>query len=248
VDVVPLGPQPLRGLDAPVPLYQLSPLGLKSRQFAALRLDVEIEVDDDSTDGSATAGDGTTQLSAADDTVETHFERLVRRSKDGAQHKEYLWRLGGFLTTLLRTSAMSWRKDTVKHVMKKWHIKQRVAPAGAKEPAEKTMQYDILTLAVRVGLASEEAARAMHQRGGSDTRSMGTDGGGLFSSSLNNPSTAVHGAARSNSINRSSFVRRFSSSVPGGPSAPNQLHTSTNSNPRDEVKKMSASVVSTESV
>ena len=44
--VTPLGPQPLRGLSDPVPLFQLLPLvgGLGERQFPPLRLDIEIDV------------------------------------------------------------------------------------------------------------------------------------------------------------------------------------------------------------
>ncbi|CUG46572.1 receptor-type adenylate cyclase, putative [Bodo saltans] len=38
VEVTALGPQPLRGLDEPVPLYQLCPAALRGREFAALRL------------------------------------------------------------------------------------------------------------------------------------------------------------------------------------------------------------------
>eukprot|EP00658_Telonema_sp_P-2_P076288 TRINITY_DN6652_c0_g2_i15.p1 TRINITY_DN6652_c0_g2~~TRINITY_DN6652_c0_g2_i15.p1 ORF type:complete len:922 (-),score=136.50 TRINITY_DN6652_c0_g2_i15:479-3244(-) len=40
-DVLDLGPQPLRGLDAPVSLYQLTPMSVAARVYPPLRLDVE---------------------------------------------------------------------------------------------------------------------------------------------------------------------------------------------------------------
>lgn len=61
IDVQPLGPQPLRGLDHPLPLYQVLPRALAHRRFfAALRLDVHVDdLENSSAQELTTLGDGT---------------------------------------------------------------------------------------------------------------------------------------------------------------------------------------------
>eukprot|EP00658_Telonema_sp_P-2_P049567 TRINITY_DN3770_c0_g1_i1.p1 TRINITY_DN3770_c0_g1~~TRINITY_DN3770_c0_g1_i1.p1 ORF type:complete len:1021 (-),score=118.48 TRINITY_DN3770_c0_g1_i1:7-3069(-) len=65
VAVDELGLQPLRGLDAPVALYQLTPLSLFERTFPPLRLDIEkvaeeIETEDDSNDDDSNSNSNST--------------------------------------------------------------------------------------------------------------------------------------------------------------------------------------------
>ncbi|CUG71318.1 receptor-type adenylate cyclase, putative [Bodo saltans] len=150
VDVKPLGPQPLRGLDQPVPLYQLSPTALRSREFADLRLDVEIDVD--TTDSSA----HTASSAPADDTPLILMARLLKHQKNSGPMYDYLTRVLQFMDTLLRTSPIAHRKDALKHYLKKWHVTPR-KPRDTKESAEVTLSFDLAALVVRVGLASEEA-------------------------------------------------------------------------------------------
>ncbi|CUG87349.1 receptor-type adenylate cyclase, putative [Bodo saltans] len=172
VDVKPLGPQPLRGLDQPVPLYQLCPMELRSREFAELRLDIEVDIED--TTETTTHNDGATVSSVPfDDTPITMMARLLKRQKNAGAVFDYLTRVAQFMDTLLRTSPMSYRKDAVKHYMKKWHVHAR-KPRDTKEPAETTLSFDIAALVVRVGLASEEARRVGSTHGGSQANK--TDG------------------------------------------------------------------------
>ncbi|CUG87348.1 receptor-type adenylate cyclase, putative [Bodo saltans] len=164
VDVKPLGPQPLRGLDQPVPLYQLCPMELRSREFAELRLDIEIDVDDTTTDTNTDSG--TVSTVPYDDTPMAMMARLLKRQKNAGQMFDYLSRVAQFMETLLRTSPISYRKDTIKHYLKKWHVLAR-KPKDNREPPETTMAYDLAALVVRVGLAAEEAVQQASSSHGS---------------------------------------------------------------------------------
>ncbi|CUG22730.1 Hypothetical protein, putative, partial [Bodo saltans] len=75
--------------------------------------------------------------------------------------------------TLLRTSPMSWRKETVRKLLKKWHLHERRGPAG--EEPDVTLMYDLVALTVRAGLADEEARRgdAQHHKSGGRRPSIG---------------------------------------------------------------------------
>jgi class 3 adenylate cyclase len=187
VDVRPLGPQPLRGLDQPVPLYQLCPLTLRGREFAALRLDVENSVDDSS--------DGTTHSSSqgGDASPEAMLERLLRKKKHGAEQAEGFWRIVNFLSTLLRTSPMSWRQETVRRLLKKWHVHERRGPAG--EDADVTLMYDLVALTVQAGTAAEEVRRVDAQQSKSAGRRSS------YAPSLSSPQRLATDLERITSIN-----------------------------------------------
>ncbi|CUG06520.1 receptor-type adenylate cyclase, putative, partial [Bodo saltans] len=152
VEVTALGPQPLRGLDEPVPLYQLCPAALRGREFAALRLDVE----NDATDGT-TATSIETHSTQVDETPELLLARLVKRQRDSGPLYDHLLRVLQFMETLLKTCPMSWRKETVKTLLKKWHVHPR--HPREKEPVERTLAFDVVALIGRVGVAAEEARR-----------------------------------------------------------------------------------------
>ena len=177
VDIVALGPQPLRGLDQPVPLYQLSPFALRHRQIGALRLDMDVDMDD-SSDGTVTTGaDGQTVTSGTlDETPDAMLTRLLRKHKADGGLNEHLLRVVHFLETLLRTSPMAWRRETVKTLLKKWHVHAR--KPREKEAAEVTLAYDLVLLSARVGLAAEEARKLATERA-----ERGTDGGSDAASS-----------------------------------------------------------------
>jgi class 3 adenylate cyclase len=167
VDVLAMGPQPLRGLDEPVPLFQLVPNVLRGREFAALRLDVE----NDATDGTTTNDERLTESSGnADDTPESMLARLLKRQRDSGPLYEHLLRVLHFMETLLRTSPLSWRKETIKTLLKKWHVQPR--HAHHKEPAETTLSFDMVALLGRVGVAAEESRRVV---GGTGTHGTRTD-------------------------------------------------------------------------
>ncbi|CUG61362.1 Hypothetical protein, putative, partial [Bodo saltans] len=73
--------------------------------------------------------------------------------------------------------------ETVKTLLKKWHVHAR--KPREKEVAELTLTYDLTALVARAGLAAEEARKAMHTSKGSHT---GTD--------------ATSSAARSRTVNK----------------------------------------------
>jgi class 3 adenylate cyclase len=155
VDVTAMGPQPLRGLDEAVPLYQLCPIPLRGREFGALRLDVENDATDESTTNNT---DSHTQSSAhQDETPEALLARLVKRRRDSAMLFDHLLRVAQFTETLLRTSTMSYRKEIIKTLLKKWHI--RAHHPREKEEPEKTLSFDIAALVGRVGIAADEQRR-----------------------------------------------------------------------------------------
>jgi class 3 adenylate cyclase len=168
VDLVPMGPQPLRGLDQPVPLFQLCPLSLRGREFAALRLDVEVDLDDSTTDQATTHNDtGTHNSALVDESPELLMARLLRRQKDSGPMMDYLQRVVHFMETLLRTSPLSWRKETVKTLLKKWHVHAR--KPREKEAAELTLVFDLTALVARAGPVAEDGRRSAHTSKGGDT-------------------------------------------------------------------------------
>ncbi|CUG88937.1 Hypothetical protein, putative, partial [Bodo saltans] len=90
-----------------------------------------------------------------------------KRQKDSGPMMDYLQRVVHFMETLLRTSPLSWRKETVKTLLKKWHVHAR--KPREKEAAELTLTYDLTALVARAGLASEEAHRVHHTSKGGST-------------------------------------------------------------------------------
>lgn len=174
IDLNPLGPQPLRGLDAPVPLYQISPARLKGRQYNALRLDVEIDLEDESSETTAgtnhleSNSTGDQHTAATAETAEQHLEKLLRRSKISgkalsaektAELNEAATHILTFLDTMFRPTAATWKKETIKTLMKKWHVPQR--QTREKESSSvATAQFDLTSLAVKVLFAAEESRKA----------------------------------------------------------------------------------------
>jgi hypothetical protein len=196
VDLKPLGPQPLRGLDQPVPLFQLCPLSLRGREFAALRLDVENDVDDSTTDATTTKGDETATHSSVpqDETPEALLARLLKRQRDNGPLLDYLLRVVQFMETLLRTSPMSWRKETVKALLKKWHVHSR--KPREREAAELTLAFDLTALVARAGLAAEEARKAAHTSKGGDTTTDATSSVGRSRMVRKRSSVSMRSATR----------------------------------------------------
>ena len=74
VIAIALGPQPLRGLDEPIRLHQLAPIGLEGRRFPPLRLHIEKETED--TDLTETATTTNTASTGENMTPEELAARL----------------------------------------------------------------------------------------------------------------------------------------------------------------------------
>jgi hypothetical protein len=168
VAVVPLGPQPLRGLDQPVPLFQLSPWSLKSRQFNALRLDVEIDIEDSCSSAAGATNDG--HSSIANEVPEDYLDRLVARRKDGATLRTNVLRTVDFFNTAFRLTTPAWRKDTLKTLMKKWHVNHHHKLSGneGKAAEDSLFSFDLIGLCTRILVAVEEGRKAAtHDTGSS---------------------------------------------------------------------------------
>ena len=165
IDVVPLGPQPLRGLDAPVPLYQLNPPHLKTRQFAALRLDVEVGLDEEEISENPTGDNASSAHSEMFASPEVLAERLLKKTRvlgKGGLTVDFVVRVARVFQMCLSTSPMSWQQTTLKHLMKKWHVHAR-----SNSKKEEVDVMDFVSLICRVGVAVEEALGHHLARGAS---------------------------------------------------------------------------------
>eukprot|EP00388_Colpodella_angusta_P034503 GDKK01032749.1.p1 GENE.GDKK01032749.1~~GDKK01032749.1.p1 ORF type:complete len:422 (+),score=49.03 GDKK01032749.1:171-1268(+) len=95
--IVSLGPQPLRGLDAPIHLYQAVPIKLQARRFPALRLHVEKDTEESSMTETATTATGTTTMT---ETPEGLAGRLCASKQfAGVAPEEIMDRYNYFLAT-----------------------------------------------------------------------------------------------------------------------------------------------------
>eukprot|EP00744_Colponema_vietnamica_P001411 GILI01002338.1.p1 GENE.GILI01002338.1~~GILI01002338.1.p1 ORF type:complete len:1308 (+),score=317.28 GILI01002338.1:34-3957(+) len=93
--IVALGPQPLRGLDAPIKLFQMVPASLQGRHFPALRLHVEKDTEESSVTETTTAT-GTN----ASETPEVLASRIcASRQFMGISPEELLDRYHYFMAT-----------------------------------------------------------------------------------------------------------------------------------------------------
>ena len=78
VNILDLGPQPLRGLDAPVKLFQLTPKAFGDRVYPPLRLDVEkgaeeIETDDNTDDDDSNSNSTSNPSNSSNNQALTQF-------------------------------------------------------------------------------------------------------------------------------------------------------------------------------
>ena len=132
-----MGPQPLRGLDDGVRLWQLQPKALNSRKFAPLRLDVEREVDaDDEGDGDdgnmsqrskssvgSVGGAGTEKLDWQTVFIRKQAKKLRPHPLFPGISVDTLVSLVCQATrTLLSTLPTSTKHSTAKALAQAWHI------------------------------------------------------------------------------------------------------------------------------
>jgi hypothetical protein len=139
-DTAAFGPQPLRGLDTPIPLVQVLPMRFANRTFPPLRLDVEkvVEVSEDDDDA---ASDGQTEHATTRGSVCTAIRKysvddfvgyLIRHHPD-AERAVMARRITYgriMLDTMLSTSSAKYRDTTTKHLVEKWRIDQLTKKPG----------------------------------------------------------------------------------------------------------------------
>ncbi|CUG34590.1 receptor-type adenylate cyclase, putative [Bodo saltans] len=168
VELSSLGPQPLRGLDAPTPLYQLNPRILGTRTFNTLRLDVENAIEDES-ESTATA-ESISQTGDGNATAEAIISRMVTNKRVPTGFRENVLFCAQFLEVAMSTSTAKWRKETAGHLMHKWHVHVR-----KQYPTETDEHYVVvrqLALVVKLMLALEDVRKAAANAAG------GVGGGG----------------------------------------------------------------------
>ncbi|CUG06515.1 Hypothetical protein, putative [Bodo saltans] len=107
----------------------------RGREFAALRLDVE----NDPTDSTmATSVESSTAV-FVEDSPELTLARLLKHQRDSGPLYDHLLRVLHFMETLFRAAPATWRKETIRTLLKKW----------------------LVLLIGRVGVAAEEGRRAV---------------------------------------------------------------------------------------
>lgn len=127
----------------------------RGREFAALRLDVE----NDPTDSTmATSVESSTAV-FVEDSPELTLARLLKHQRDSGPLYDHLLRVLHFMETLFRAAPATWRKETIRTLLKKWHVRAR--QPREKEVAERTLSFDLVLLIGRVGVAAEEGRRAV---------------------------------------------------------------------------------------
>jgi hypothetical protein len=148
--VTEVGPQPLRGLDQPIPLYQVVPTALKGREFPPLRLDIEhdasdseIEHEEDSSEGSIASGDMTPEMMA---------QKMARRWHSGntggyGQALSNLMLMFNFQKHLYAPSNEKGRKGAVEHLATKWRVHLR---KSKKLSSKALWEYQLMQLLLKV--------------------------------------------------------------------------------------------------
>ena len=193
---IALGPQPLRGLDEPIRLTQLSPSGpLSARRFPPLRL--HIEVDFDESHHLGTDAGGTPSASADDATAATTAtpEELAAqlcgtRQFRGVAVADLLHNLA-VVTALLSPSKQKWQLATLAHIGDSWGL-ERSAAAVAKEATRARL---LVTVMGRVTKALLVANRKKGGGGG------GGRGGGVTVGSQHRHSHHTNATGTATTVN-----------------------------------------------
>jgi class 3 adenylate cyclase/ABC-type branched-subunit amino acid transport system substrate-binding protein len=124
-----LGPQPLRGLDAPVELLQLLPVEFAGRQFGPLRLDVEKEVESDD-DESAIQAKPHVSGAQSDSASSSHSnitpEQICNAAAKRANvpNRDVLLQFS-LLKALYSTTPIKDRSKLVADLAKRWRVPQQ---------------------------------------------------------------------------------------------------------------------------
>eukprot|EP00744_Colponema_vietnamica_P006818 GILI01009881.1.p1 GENE.GILI01009881.1~~GILI01009881.1.p1 ORF type:complete len:517 (-),score=112.63 GILI01009881.1:246-1577(-) len=116
VVILPLGPQPLRGLDESIKLYQLLPQALAGRHFPPLRLHIEKDTDE-ITDTTATETSATASEIEQPEELAT---RIVSNKQYQSVSPEMLSIFYHFVTTLFSPGTDKFRKLTSSTLAQMW--------------------------------------------------------------------------------------------------------------------------------
>eukprot|EP00744_Colponema_vietnamica_P006034 GILI01008791.1.p1 GENE.GILI01008791.1~~GILI01008791.1.p1 ORF type:complete len:1212 (+),score=195.94 GILI01008791.1:517-3636(+) len=148
VQVIDLGPQPLRGLDSQIRLRQLSPMKFHERAFPPLRLDVE----------NVAAGD-LSDATGSDTTEEITAEQMAARVAGMPGCKvdaDTILAHYHFLNTGFAAGTDKWRKDTLKALGKSWNVDIHNTPNG--------ILNGLMLIGVKIDLAKPKNGRRASAR------------------------------------------------------------------------------------
>ena len=138
----PLGAQPLRGLPAPVELYQILPSALNGRKFDPLRLDVE----------NAVPEDGTTSVRSSNrskfepTTTAAIAEAAAARCAPMPQAVAYsnIMQRFNYITAILSTSTPDMKKKVVEEWASRWGVPNRKAGKDATPEQQEKLLMEVI--------------------------------------------------------------------------------------------------------
>jgi class 3 adenylate cyclase len=181
-DTAAFGPQPLRGLDTPIPLVQVLPTRFVDRSFPPLRLDVEKVVEESEDDDDA-ASDRQTERSTTKGSESRKYSMddfvgyLIRHHPE-AERPVMARRITYgriMLDTMMSTSSAKYRDTTTKHLVEKWRIDQLKKKPGMGKYRRSLSNKDFLLtlLSLRISMATESQRLIQDS---TDTQSALSDG------------------------------------------------------------------------
>ena len=231
--LIALGPQPLRGLDEPIKLYQLVPERLQRRLFPPLRLHIEKESEEGDTSAFTGTGDGgttTTGSSADTATFEAFIARVcAMRQYAGSVTADDLTDRYLFFTQLFSTATTRHTMAAVAKLAELWSLdKATLAAAANTRSSEADRMRVIVNLLAKVTRAYNAACAAPHNNnhnggaGGSNHRGAGFRRGANHGSNNNGEGTrsrsygSQHHATNSNANNQHHARRQYNAMRSGG--------------------------------
>ena len=208
--LLPLGPQPLRGLDEPIRLYQLVPLPLAGRFFPALRLHVEKETEDDDLTtletGTHTGAGGATATSGSNDaaTAEELISRLCGSRQYANVSPEFVFTTFTILVAAFSPTTEKYQTSVIAKLGEAWGFEKAARRmGGASSFVRRRLIISFVAKICRTMVASnklrglslrftKDAARGASPAAMRLTAGVGFSGG---ESSTNNTATATATAA-----------------------------------------------------
>eukprot|EP00742_Colponemidia_sp_Colp-10_P009599 GILJ01010484.1.p1 GENE.GILJ01010484.1~~GILJ01010484.1.p1 ORF type:complete len:1095 (+),score=157.37 GILJ01010484.1:431-3286(+) len=160
VQVIDMGPQPLRGLDTDVQLRQLLPNKFAGRRFAPLRLDIEHVAIAEVSNSDVSGSDTTDEVLPPDQMA----QRIA--SMPGVKvEPETILQYYNFLNVGFSAAPEKWRKGAIKELGKAWNVEVHHTP--------NSIMRGLMQMAIKM----DRAAKAKGARRGSSNFTPSTKNG-----------------------------------------------------------------------
>eukprot|EP00742_Colponemidia_sp_Colp-10_P012360 GILJ01013868.1.p1 GENE.GILJ01013868.1~~GILJ01013868.1.p1 ORF type:complete len:1269 (-),score=223.25 GILJ01013868.1:678-3974(-) len=169
--LLPLGPQPLRGLQEPIALYQMLPTRFAERRFGPLRLDCENAVEEDDAFGNNTNTHSDAQserVSTVNGTEDPGLRAATTVAKEGGDEKQFLLHYQ-LLRTLFSASEAKWRGRTLEALAADWKVK---LPSAKKQPQVRAVDGAIAEVLKRVFKVAAESLNPKRRGRRNSTQSL----------------------------------------------------------------------------